>query len=136
MQYAVSLRTAKQAAIETHIGGSPILEFRTGAPPANCATAASGTLLAAFALPADWLDVPAAGAVGKTGTWQGNAAADIAQSNIGYFRIYKAGSPSECMMQGTVTVTGGGGDMTVDNISVNANQQITVTSFTLTSGNA
>jgi hypothetical protein len=39
-------------------------------------------------------------------------------------------------MQGTVTATGGGGDMTVDNVSFAAAQAFTVTSFTLTAGNA
>jgi hypothetical protein len=39
-------------------------------------------------------------------------------------------------MQGTVTATGGGGDMQVDNVSFAAGQQFTVTAFTLTDGNA
>lgn len=136
MQYSVRLRTAKQAAIEPEIGTSPLIEFRTGSPPADCAAAGTGTLLAQFALPSDWLAAAAAGAVAKTGTWQGNALAGISTANIGHFRILRAGSPSECDMQGTVTATGGGGDMTVDNVSCAANQQITITGFTLTAGNA
>ena len=39
-------------------------------------------------------------------------------------------------MQGTVTATGGGGDMTVDNVVFAAGQSFTVTGFTLTAGNA
>jgi hypothetical protein len=39
-------------------------------------------------------------------------------------------------MQGTVTATGGGGDMTVDNTSFAITQAFSVTSFTLTDGNA
>lgn len=39
-------------------------------------------------------------------------------------------------MQGTVTATGGGGDMTVDNTSFASGQQFTVTGFTITAGNA
>ena len=39
-------------------------------------------------------------------------------------------------MQGTVTLTGGGGDMTLDNTSIASGQAVNVTSFTLTDGNA
>ena len=39
-------------------------------------------------------------------------------------------------IQGTVTNTGGGGDMTVQNVVVEAAQAITITGFTLTAGNA
>lgn len=135
-QYSVALRTAQAAAIETEIGVSPILEIWTGAMPANCAAGASGTLLAQFALPADWLAAAAAGAVGKTGTWSGAALASIATANAGYFRICRAGSPTQCDIQGTITATGGGGDMTLDNISIAALQVVTVTGFTMTRGNA
>jgi hypothetical protein len=41
-----------------------------------------------------------------------------------------------CHMQGTVTATGGGGDMTIDNTSIASGQSVTVTGFTLTEGNA
>jgi hypothetical protein len=39
-------------------------------------------------------------------------------------------------MRGTVTATGGGGDMTVDNTSFAAAQAFTVTAFSITDGNA
>jgi hypothetical protein len=39
-------------------------------------------------------------------------------------------------MQGTVTATGGGGDMTLDNTSFAVGQQVNITSFTLTAGGA
>lgn len=134
MQYSVKLRTAKQAAIETEIGTAPILEFWTGQPPANCAAAATGTLLAQGALPSDWLAAASAGAVAKTGTWQ---VTGIAAGVIGYFRINRAGSPTECDMQGTVGPAGSPTvDMTVDNQNIAVSQVVTVNSFTLTAGNA
>jgi hypothetical protein len=39
-------------------------------------------------------------------------------------------------LQGSITATGGGGDMTLDNTSIASGQTITVTGFTLTAGNA
>jgi hypothetical protein len=131
LQYSVEIRTAKQATIETTVGTAPILEFNSGSPPADTATARSGTLLAIGTLPSDWLAAAASGAVSKTGTW---TATGVASGTIGYFRIYAAGSPSLCHMQGTVGTSGT--DMTVDNTSVAAAQVITVNTFSLTAGNA
>ena len=68
-----------------------------------------------------------------SGTWQ-DASAD-ATGTAAHFRLY-ASDGTTCHMQGTVTATGGGGDMTVDSTSFTAAQQFTVTSLTLTDGNA
>lgn len=133
IQLSIAVRNARLNAIETEVGTAPIVEFRTGSAPATCADASTGTLLAASALPSDWMTAAAAGAKAKNGTW---TITGIAAGNIGYFRIMKAGSPSECDLQGTVTATGGGGDMTVDNIAIAAAQVATVNTFTLTDGNA
>jgi hypothetical protein len=38
----------------------------------------------------------------------------------------------ECLMQGTVTVTGGGGDMTFDNVTLNAGDTLLVNSLSFT----
>lgn len=136
LQLSVSARNALLDAIETLIGGTAVLELRTGALPANCAAASSGNLLSRDALPADWLAAAAAGAKAKNGTWTLTGLAGITTSNIGYFRIYEASSPDVCHIQGDVTVTGGGGAMTVDNLSLAAAQVVTVTGFTLTAPNA
>jgi hypothetical protein len=67
------------------------------------------------------------------GTWQDTSA--DATGTAAHFRIYDSGG-STCHAQGTVTATGGGGDMTVDSTSFTSGQQFTVTTFTLTAGNA
>jgi hypothetical protein len=133
LQYSIGVRNDKLDAVEARIGSAPILELRSGGVPANCAAARTGTLLAQFPLPSDWMDAAAAGAKAKAGTWSG---AGITSGTIGYFSILSAGSPSECHIQGTVTATGGGGDMTVDNTSIAQDQVVTINSFTLTAGNA
>lgn len=133
IQLAVSTRNARLDAIETEIGTSPILKVRTGAPPANCAAADSGTVLATMTLPADWMAAASGGSKAKAGTWQ-DAAADNT-GDAGHFRIYDSGGAT-CKMQGTVTATGGGGDMTFDSISFVSGQQVTINSFSLTDSNA
>lgn len=133
LQFAVSTRNARLDAIETDAGTSAIMKLRSGAVPASCAAADAGTVLAELALPADWMAAASGGAKAKSGTWQ-DAAADAA-GTIGHFRVYKSDG-STCQMQGTVTATGGGGDLTVDNTNVAVGQVVTITGFTITDGNA
>ena len=131
IQLSVAVRNALLDAIETAIGASPTLELRTGAPPANAAAADSGTVVATLALPSDWMAAASAGAKAIAGTWQ-DLSADNA-GTVGHFRI-KQGVTTH--IQGTVTITGSGGDMTLDNNAVAAGQQVTITAFTLTDANA
>jgi hypothetical protein len=129
-QYSVGARNAALDAIETAIGAAPTLVIRSGAMPADYATAATGTVLVTMVLPSDWANAAAAGAKTILGLWQ-DASADAA-GTAGYFRIIGATNG----MQGTVTATGGGGDMTLDNAVIAAGQQVTVTAFTQNIGGA
>lgn len=133
IQHSVAVRNARLDAIETTVGTSPILEIRTGAQPANCAAADSGTLLASITLPSDWLAAAASGSKAKSGTWQDSSANGTGVA--AHFRI-KDSTGTTCHQQGSVTATGGGGDMTVDNTSFASGQSFTVTGYTLTDGNA
>lgn len=130
-QYSVTVRNALLDSIETTISTAPTLEIRSGAAPANCAAADSGTVLATMTLPSDWMAAASAGAKALAGSWQ-DASAD-ATGTAAHFRI-KAGAT--CHIQGSVTATGGGGDMTLDSVSITASQQVTITAFTLTAGGA
>lgn len=133
VQLSVAVRNARLDAIETTVGVSAVLKIRTGAQPGACATADSGTVLATLTLPSDWMSAASAGAKAKAGTWE-DASAD-ATGTAAHWRLY-ASDGTTCHAQGTVTATGGGGDMTVDSTSFTATQAFTVTSFTLTDGNA
>lgn len=133
LQFSGAVRNARADAVETTIGASAILELRTGAPPANCAAADSGSVIATLNLPANWMADAAAGAKALLGTWQ-DLSAD-ATGVVGHFRIKDSGG-TVCGAQGTVTLGGAGGDMTLQNTNVVATQSITITSFTLTEGNA
>lgn len=133
LQLSTAVRTARLVPIETTIGGTALVRMLIGSMPANCAAANTGGTIAEFALPADYLDTPVGGTVGKNGTWQ--EASSDGSGTIGYFRIYDQPGTT-CHLQGTCTNTGGGGDMTLQNVIVNAGQQITITSFVLTDGNA
>src|SRR5690349_25083557 len=133
LQFSVSVRNAELDAIETAIGTDAIMKIRTGSVPASCAAADSGTVLATLTLPTDWMAAASSGSKSKSGTWQDTSA--DATGTAQHFRIYDSGG-STCHIQGTVTATGGGGDMTLDNVSLAATQSFTVTRFTLTAGNS
>ena len=120
-------------AIETAIGVSAVLKIRTGAAPANVATADSGTVLATLSLPSDWMAAASGGSKALSGSWT-DASADET-GTAAHFRIY-ASDGTTAHLQGTVTATGGGGDMTVDSTSFTATQSFTVNTFTLTAANS
>ena len=133
IQLSTVVRNARLDAIETTIGTSAVLKIRTGSAPANVATADSGTVLASLTLPSDWMAAASSGSKALTGTWQ-DASAD-ATGTAAHFRIY-ASDGTTAHMQGTVTATGGGGDLTLDNTSIASGQSVTISSFSLTDGNA
>jgi len=133
VQFSDAVRNARADAVETTIGTSPIMKLRTGAQPANCAAADSGTVCATLTLPSDWLSASSAGVKSKLGTWQ-DLLADAA-GTIAHYRIYDS-SGTTCHEQGSVTLTGSGGDLTLDNTNVQPNQAVTITSYSMTEGNA
>jgi len=133
MQYSTTLRNARLDLVESHIGTAAKLRVYSGSAPANPAASATGTLLADVTLPSDWLAAASAGTKAKSGTWT-KASAD-GTGTAGYFRILDSGAAA-CHIQGSVSVTAGGGDMQFDSLSFSAGQAFTVTAFTLTGGNA
>jgi hypothetical protein len=133
IQLSTTVRNARLDAIETTVATSAIIRVRTGSAPANCAAADTGTVLAEITCPSDWMAAASGGTKTKSGTWQ-----DLSADNTGtaaHFRLYDSAGTT-CHMQGTVTATGGGGDMEVNSTSFTAGQSFTISTFTLTDGNA
>lgn len=133
IQLSTTVRNARLDAIETAIGTTPVLKIRSGSAPANCGTADSGTVLVTATLPSDWMAAASSGSKALSGTWQDTSA--DATGTAAHFRLY-ASDGTTCHMQGTVTATGGGGDLTLDSTSITATQSVTITSFTLTDANS
>jgi len=133
LQFSVAVRNARLDTIESTISTSAVLRILSGSAPANCATADSGTVLVEMSLPSDYLAAASSGAKSMSGAWEDTSANGT--GTAGYFRIY-ASNGTTCHIQGTVTATGGGGDMTLDNVSIASSQSVTITSFTLTEGGA
>lgn len=131
VQHSTAVRHARLDSIETAVGTAPFLDIRTGAQPANCAAADAGVELEHMALPTDWLAAAASGAKAKTGTWTGTT---DAAGTAGHYRI-KDTTDTTCHEQGSVTGTGGGGDLELDNAVIASGQTITINTWTYTEGN-
>lgn len=127
---AITSNDALANGLLDHVGdqfNSGTLELRSGsAPGAN--NAATGTLIASITLPATAFAAAASRSKAKSGTWQ-DPVAD-ATGTIGHYRL-KNGAGTR-VIEGTVTATGGGGDMTLNSVSVTAGDILTITAYTLT----
>jgi len=135
LQYSDSVRNAQLDAVESTVGTSAVLKIYdlTAGAPANCAAAITGTVLATITLPSDWMNAASGGSKTKLGTWQ-DTSADAA-GTADFFRLF-ASDGTTCHAQGTVTATGGGGDLTLDNAVIASAQSVTISTFTLSAANA
>jgi hypothetical protein len=135
-QFSPAARNAALDAIEGAVGTGPKLQIRSGTLPADTAATDAGNLLVEIALPSDWLETADVGVKTIKGIWAGTGTAAAAGGiNAGHFRI-KNTAGTTTHLQGTITITGGGGDMELDNPNIAQNQSVTVTTFTLTAGGA
>lgn len=108
---------------DTEFPAGSILELRTGGV-AGAENTDTGTMLVSETLPASPWSAAATGTKTKNGTWQ---VAASAAGVIGHYRLRNAGDTRR--IEGTVTLTGAGGDMTVDNTNVQPGQTVTINSM-------
>lgn len=132
LQFSTAVRNAMLDAIETATGATAVLRIRSGAAPATCATADSGTALASITLASDW----AAAASGGTKSFSGLPVTDASADATGtgaHFRLY-ASDGTTCHVQGTYGTSGT--DIIGDSVSFTAGQTFNVTSWTWTAPGA
>ena len=112
LQYSTALRNAQLDAIETAIGTTPKLRIYSGAVPANCAASiGASAVLVEEDLPSDWMGAASSASKAKAGTWSAAGAAAAGTGTAAtYYRIWDAAGTT-CFIQGTITVTGGGGPL-------------------------
>lgn len=113
LSISVAAAQAMGAALATDIGSASTIEIRSGAKPATPETAASGTLLATVAISGSFTSSngvltsadPASVTIATTGT-------------AGHFRVKTSGGTAK--IDGTVTATGGGGDMELATVALSS----------------
>ncbi len=131
IQVSVGIRNAWINAIEATVGTSPKLELRTGAQEANCAAAASGTLLATLSVPSDWQTAGSSGGgLINNNPWTGTVSTG---GTAAHFRLTDTAGTT-CHMIGSVGLASG--DLALDNNVLVAAQTLNINTWTTTAGNA
>lgn len=108
--------------------GPGTIKIYTGSQPASANNAATGTLLGTLTL-SDPAFGDAANGSAAAGAITGDTSAD-ATGTAGWFRA--ADSDGTTVIDGSVSATGGGGDLQLDSVSIIAGGTINVTGWTVT----
>jgi len=131
MGYHATLRNAQVDAITTRAGASALLRIYSGTQPAT--GGAATTLLAELTCNATFAPGAAAGVLTLNAITSDSSA--NATGTASWFRIVQSDG-STLVLDGTVTATGGGGDLTFNTVSFVAAAIVAVSSFVITCGNA
>jgi len=128
IQMSTALRNARLQAITDILGPGWKLKIRTGAQPANVAAGSTGTVLVVYTPTAD---APANGAINMVDdATLPLAGTGVGAGNAGHYELTT--STDVVHERGSVTATGGGGDLTIDNVVIAIGQAVNVTGFVKT----
>lgn len=125
--------SARNAAVAAVVGlidagaGAGTMQIRTGSRPANPQAAATGTLLATVTFQDPAFGAPSGGSAACTNPAGVTA---VATGTASWVRI--ADSAGNAVMDGSVTTTGGGGDVTLATVSITTNDLVDITGGSLT----
>lgn len=128
---ATALRNARLDAITTFAGNGALLRIYDGTQPATGGTAT--TLLAELTCGSP-LAAAASSGVLTFGSVTQDASAN-ATGTATWFRIVKSDGTTH-VLDGTVTATGGGGDLEMVSTSITSGQPVQLTSYTITEANS
>lgn len=128
--YVAGLRNAKLDAITTFAAGGALLRIYAGTRPATGGTAT--TLLAQLTCGTPFA-AAASGGVLTLNAITEDSSAD-ATGTASWFRIVKADGTT-IVADGSVTATGGGGDLQLNTVSLVAGGPVQITSASITAGN-
>jgi hypothetical protein len=132
LKYSTTLRNAQLDAITTAVGTSGILRIYSGTRPANVAAAITGTLLAELVCNASAFAAAASGGV-LTANAIANDSSANASGTASHYRLFQSNGTT-AVIDGDVSTSGA--DLNLDNTSINSGQVVSITSFTITAGNA
>ena len=125
MEITIAARNAAGTAL-TNLLNSGSVEIRTGASP-GVDSAATGTLLATLPLSATAFGTWSAGSATANAITQ-DASADNT-GTAGYFRALS--SVSAAVIDGTVSATGGGGELILNSVSIVAAATVDISSWVI-----
>lgn len=132
LKYSVAARNAQQDALSAQIGASAKIRVYSGSQPADVGTAISGqTLLVEFIGNAGGFAPAASGGVLTASTIAAINA--VAAGTAAFFRIFKSDGTT-AVIDGSVGTAAA--DLILDNTNIANGQNCSITSLTITRGNA
>ena len=131
IQYSVTHQTNNVADISTLASTGAYLLIYTGSAPANCGTAASGTLLASLPM-SNPIGTSSAGVLTMSAITSANTGNS---GTAGYWRICTSAAGTTVIAQGTVGTSGADLNF-AGGIVWTAGETIGITSFTITANGA
>lgn len=136
LKYSTAAKNAKlgSTGLAAYIGTSAILSIYNGTQPANPDTALSGnTLLATATCNATQFGTVSGGVLTASAISAGSGQAGAGTGTTAtFFRLFKSDGTT-AVLDGTVGTSGA--DLNLNNTSIANGQTVTISSFTLTSGN-
>ena len=126
--YNVTLRNAQLDAITTAVGNAATLKIYDGTRPAT--GGAATTLLGTFTCGTPFAPAAASGVLSPN---LPASTTGVAASTATWFRLSTSSGTQD--IDGSVTATGGGGDMTLNTTTISIGLTLNVTSWTITRGN-
>lgn len=131
LSYSTTLRNAQLDAVTTTAGASGKLRIYSGTRPANVAASITGTLLAELTCNATFAPAASSGVLTLNSITQ-DASAD-ATGTATHFRLWKSDGTT-AVIDGDVGTSGS--DLNLNSTSITSGATVSVTSFTITCGNA
>ena len=132
VQYSTTHRNNALADITTQAGATANLLIYSGSPPANCAAAATGTLLATLPMSNPIAPAPSSGVLTMSAI---TGAAAAAGGAAGYWRICTSSAGTTVVAQGTIAQSGGDLNFAGGTTFV-IGETINVSGFTITESGA
>lgn len=133
LKFSVALRNSRADDIATAVGNAGVLRVYDGTRPATVATAVTTqVLLAELTCGSPFAPAATGGVLTANSITQ-----DASANNSGtatWFRLFTSGGTA--VVDGDVTATGGGGDMTLNTVSIVSGGPVSVTSAVFTEGGA
>ena len=111
LSIGTALAQAMGVAAASDLGAAATIELRTGSKPAAVDDAATGTLLGTVSVTGSFTSTDAVLTAADPA-----AVAVVASGTAGYFRAKTSGGTAK--IDGTITESGGGGDMILDDVDL------------------
>lgn len=135
LKFPDAFRVTRAETITTRAGGGALLRIYDGTRPVDADTAVGTQVLLAELT----CGTPFAPAASTEGVVTANAITQDSSANAtgtaSWFRLVQSNGTT-FVMDGSVTATGGGGDLTLTTTSITSGQPVQVTSFVVTEGGA